>query len=80
MMNEMALGLFEPPMPIQDAIDLTEFLAETAVKHSRFTPGAATVGGSIEIAAITKHEGFKWVRRKYYYSRDLNPEEDPHAH
>lgn len=61
-------------MPIQDAIDLAEFMADVAIKYSHFTPKAATVGGPIEIAAITKHEGFKWVRRKYYYRRDLNPE------
>jgi hypothetical protein len=33
-----------------------------------------SVGGPIEIAAVTKHEGFRWVKRKYNFSRDLNPE------
>jgi hypothetical protein len=65
--------LWIPPMPIQDAIDLAEFLVDLTIKWKRFTPGAPTVGGPIEIAAITKHEGFKWIRRKHYYSRDLNP-------
>jgi len=64
------------PMPIQDAIDLAEFLVHTAITFSRFTPGPQAVGGPIEIAAITKHEGFKWIRRKHYYSREFNPE--PH--
>jgi hypothetical protein len=27
-----------------------------------------------KIAAITKHEGFKWVKRKHYYNRAINPE------
>lgn len=62
------------PMPVQDAIDLAEFLVHTAIMFSRFTPGPQTVGGPIEIAAITKHEGFKWVRRKYYFNDDINPE------
>lgn len=61
-------------MPIQDAIDLAQFLVELSINASRFWPGAQTIGGPVEVAAITKHEGFKWVRRKYYYSRDLNPE------
>lgn len=61
-------------MPIQDAIDLAEFLVDLTIKFSRFAPGAPTVGGPIEIAAITKHEGFKWVRRKYYFKEELNPE------
>jgi hypothetical protein len=55
------------PMPIQDAIDLAEFLVHAAIVYSRFSPGAQIVGGPIEIAAITKHEGFKWIRRKHYY-------------
>jgi hypothetical protein len=60
-------------MPIRDAIDLAEFLAETTIKYSRFSPGATTVDGPVEIAAITKHEGFKWIKRKHYYSVKLNP-------
>ena len=27
----------------------------------------------IEIAAITKHEGFKWIMRKHYFDVRLNP-------
>jgi hypothetical protein len=61
------------PMPIQDAIDLAEWLVESAEKFSRFIPGATSVGGPIESAAITKHEGFKWIRRKHYYSSERNP-------
>ncbi len=64
-----------PAMPIQDAIDVARFLVETTIEFSRFMPGAPTVGGPVEIAAITKHEGFKWVRRKHYYSQELNVEE-----
>lgn len=62
------------PMPIQDAIDLARFLVHSAVMFSRFTPGPQMVGGMIEIAAITKHEGFKWISRKHYYEQILNKE------
>jgi len=62
------------PMPVQDAIELAEFLVQSAVTFSRFLPGAQSVGEPVEVAAITKHEGFKWIRRKYYYNRDLNPD------
>jgi hypothetical protein len=64
-----------PPMPIQDAIDLAEFLVHASIVYSRFTPGAPTVGGPIEIAAITKHEGFRWIKRKHYYDVQLNREQ-----
>ena len=61
-----------PAMPIQDAIELARFLAETAARFAHFTFGAATVGGPIEVATVTKHEGFKWVSRKHYFATTLN--------
>jgi hypothetical protein len=70
---EMAVQLVEPPMPIQDAIDLAEFFVNATATFTRFKRGAATVGGPVESAAITKHEGFKWVRRKHYFDETLNP-------
>ena len=60
-------------MPFQDALDLATFLVDATIQMSRFLPGPATVGGPIEVAGITKHEGFKWVRRKHYFRSDLNP-------
>jgi hypothetical protein len=62
------------PMPIQDAIDLARFLVHSTIMFSRFTPGPQVVGGPIEIAAITKHEGFKWISRKHYYNQEFNKE------
>jgi len=72
--EKLGTPLIEPAMPIQDAIDLAEFLVDVTIRYARFMPGADTVGGPIEVAAITKHEGFKWVRRKHYFTADLNPE------
>jgi len=73
--SRLTIQMVTPPMPIQDAIDLAIFLVETTTYFSKFSPGAPTVGGPIEVAAITKHEGFKWVERKHYYDVTLNPEE-----
>jgi len=74
MSAELNCGMISPAMPIQDAIDLAEYLVEVTVKYSRFTPGSPTVGGPIEIAAISKHEGFKWIERKHYYKEEFNRE------
>jgi hypothetical protein len=65
--------LVEAPMPIQDAIDLAEFIVNTTATFTRFKRGAGTVGGPTESAAITKHEGFKWIHRKHYFDMSLNP-------
>jgi len=66
-------------MPVQDAIDLADFLIETTKRFVRFLPGADTVGGDTDIAVVTKHEGYKWVRRKHYFNSILNPAEVPYA-
>lgn len=62
------------PMPIQDVIELAEFLVHSAIMFTRFSPGPNVVGGPIEVAAITKHENFKWISRKHYYDQPLNKE------
>jgi hypothetical protein len=72
MQQVLQAPLVQPAMPIQDAIDLANYLVQTAIQYSRFAPGAQTVGGPVEIAAITKHEGFKWIKRKHYFHRELN--------
>jgi hypothetical protein len=70
--------IVQPAMPFADAIGVARFLVETTCGYTRFQPGADTVGGPVELAGISRHEGFKWISRKHYYPRDLNPE-DPHA-
>lgn len=73
--NENYQFLSLPAMPIQDAIDLGRFLVETTINFKRFSvlDQPKTVGGAVEIAAITKHEGFRWVERKHFYEASLNP-------
>lgn len=66
-------ALILPAAPVQDAIDLARFMVETTKGFIRFSINKVkTVDGLVEIAAITKHEGFKWVQRKHFYSPSLN--------
>jgi hypothetical protein len=74
LLQHFAAPLWLPAMPIQDAIDVARFAVETAAKYARYGMRAETIGGPIEVAAITKHEGFKWVARKHYYNEELNRE------
>ena len=69
----LEMPLVVEAMPIQDAIDLAQFLVKTTIEFVRFIPGAPTVGGPIDIAVISKHEGFKWIQRKYYFDLKYNP-------
>ncbi len=66
------VSVISPGMPLQDVIYLAEYLVDTAIKFAKYRPGAQTVGGPIEIAVISKHEGFKWIKRKHYFSTELN--------
>jgi hypothetical protein len=70
--EKIALPIVYPGMPVGEVIDLADFLVEATIKFVRFTPGHQVVGGPIEIAAITRHEGFKWIRRKHHYPQELN--------
>jgi len=70
--------LISPAMPVQDAISLADYLVYLTKRYVKFTPGADTVGGDTDICVVTKHEGFKWVRRKHYYDPKLNPVETDH--
>jgi len=71
---ELSANLYLLAMPIQDAIDLARFLVEVTIGFVKFSVTARKgVGGPIEIAAITKHEGFKWIQRKHFYREKLNP-------
>lgn len=66
-------------MPRSDAIRLAKFLIDTTTGYMRFVPGPDIVGGPVEIASISKHEGFKWIQRKHFYPPELNPKEPNHA-
>ena len=67
-----------PAMPFADAIGFAKYLVDVTVGYRRFVLGPDTVGGPVEIAGISRHEGFKWVSRKHYYPSELNPRELDH--
>jgi len=76
----LAAPILHPAMPLMDAIALARFLVNVSVEFQRLLPNAPIVGGPVEIAAITRFEGFVWVSRKHYYSVEFNPAEVPHDH
>ena len=49
--------------------------AEVAIANQGAVALAAdleTVGGPIDVAVISKGDGFVWVKRKHYFPADLN--------
>ena len=60
-------------MPKQDlAVLAQELINLTSVKR-KFSSGRESVGGPIDVAVISRIDGFVWVRRKHYFGIELNP-------
>lgn len=72
-------GFWHPVLQIVAALPKDELaaMAEALVNLTKFrrrvTTMRETVGGPIDVAVITKGDGFVWVKRKHYFSPDLNP-------
>ena len=48
-------------------------LVELTSRKRRYSSEMETVGGPIDVAILTRNEGFIWVRRKRYFDVELNP-------
>jgi hypothetical protein len=60
-------------MPKQDIIELAEALVSITSIERKASTEQATVGGPVDVAFITRHEGFVWIKRKHYFDPRLNP-------
>jgi hypothetical protein len=53
-------------------------MAETFVNLTSFkqkvSTGRETVAGPIDVAVISKGDGFVWIKRKHYFKPELNPQ------
>ena len=58
--------LVTPGMPLLDAVDVARFLMETSLAFERLRADRQlkTIGGPVDLAIITRHDGFRWVQRK----------------
>ncbi len=60
-------------MPKVELIELAEALISITAIERKATTDQGTVGGPIDVAFISKHEGFVWIKRKHYFDPHLNP-------
>lgn len=60
-------------LPKDELAAMAESLVNLTKFRRRITPERETVGGPIDVAVITKGDGFVWVRRKHYFDPALNP-------
>ncbi|MCY4101380.1 MAG: hypothetical protein OXF46_10750 [Rhodobacteraceae bacterium] len=57
----------------KELADYASLLVDLSSLHLRFSGKVETVGGPIDVAILTKNEGFIWVNRKKYFDLELNP-------
>jgi len=64
---DMAMSL-----PKDELANLAESLVSLTSLQRRVSREIETVGGAIDVAVISKGDGFVWVKRKHYFSPDRN--------
>jgi hypothetical protein len=60
-------------LPKDELAAMAEALVNLTSFKRRFSPNAETVGGPIDVAVLSKGDGFIWVKRKHYFKPELNP-------
>lgn len=60
-------------LPIDEMANLAETLVMLESLKEKVTRPSESVGGPIDVAIITKHDGFVWAKRKLYFDPKLNP-------
>lgn len=59
-------------LPKQDIAYMAESLVNLTAFKRKISDDSETVGGPIDVAVISKSDGFIWVKRKHYFDKDLN--------
>lgn len=61
-------------LPKDELAAMAEALVSLTSLKRRVSADAETVGGPTDVALISKGDGFVWVRRKYYFDSEINPD------
>lgn len=60
-------------LPISELGIVAEMFLGASLIHKRVSAEVETVGGPIDVAVISKGDGFIWIKRKHYFRDELNP-------
>jgi len=56
-----------------DLAEMAESLVHLTSLKRKYSPQSETVGGPIDVAVISKGDGFVWIKRKLYFDKEMNP-------
>lgn len=59
-------------LPKEELAELAGALVNITSTKRKFAMEAETVGGPVDVAVISKGDGFIWIRRKHYFKPELN--------
>jgi hypothetical protein len=60
-------------LPKDELAAMAESLVNLTSFKRRVSEDAETVGGPIDVAVISRGDGFIWIKRKHYFKPELNP-------
>ncbi|GAB4286986.1 MAG: hypothetical protein Kow0067_11330 [Coriobacteriia bacterium] len=60
-------------LPKDELAAMAESLVNLTSFKRRVTMSPESVGGPIDVAVISKGDGFVWIKRKHYFEPELNP-------
>lgn len=60
-------------LPKNELVEMAESLVYMTVFRKGIVETQQTVGGPIDVATISKGDGFIWIKRKHYFKPELNP-------
>lgn len=61
-------------LPKEELANLAESLINITSMKLKVQDNLETVGGDVDVALITKGDGFIWTKRKHYFDSELNPQ------
>lgn len=59
-------------LPVSELATMAETFINLESFRKKVTMNAESVGGPVDVATITKGDGFVWIKRKHYFKSDLN--------
>jgi len=60
-------------LPKDELAAMAESLVSLTSFKRKFSFDAETVGGPVDVAVLSKGDGFVWIKRKHYFKPELNP-------
>ena len=59
-------------LPHKELAQVASTLVNLSSFQQRMSPEIETVGGPVDVAVISKGDGFIWIKRKHYFQKELN--------